>query len=188
MGLQLGQAAFGSAVAVMAAGKACGCHRGVSYWDLPAEALGWSREGQTWPQHNPPTHSSLPSISQCWSDKSNHLTARAPLKQPVRAHRYEVLAGRRAPGHSAQLLCFKAVQQPSMAATAFGLGRTQRWDSQTSKDELTQHRTRWSCSLQLAWDSFLTEWQGPSRGNVKQMERQQSLQQGVLALLEATNG
>lgn len=62
----------------MAAGKACGCHRGVSYWDLPAEALGWSREGQTWPQHNPPTHSSLPSISQCWSDKSNHLTARAP--------------------------------------------------------------------------------------------------------------
>lgn len=78
MGLQLGQAAFGSAVEVMAAGKACGCHRGVSYWDMPAEALGWSREGQTWPQHNPPTHSSLPSISQCWSDKSNHLTARAP--------------------------------------------------------------------------------------------------------------
>lgn len=75
-----------------------------------------------------------------------------------------------------------------MAATAFGLGRTQRWDSQTSKDELTQHRTHWSCSLQLAWDSFLTEWQGPSRGNVKQTERQQSLQQGVLALLEATNG
>lgn len=150
----------------------------------------WDGAGRAKPGRSttlPPTPVFLASVS-AGAIKATTSQPEPPLKQPVRAHRYEVLAGRRAPGHSAQLLCFKAVQQPSMAATAFGLGRTQRWDSQTSKDELTQHRTHWSCSLQLAWDSFLTEWQGPSRGNVKQTERQQSLQQGALALLEATNG